>query len=253
MHVKLATKVLLLGSLSISCASVDGLNVDKSFTYQSLGQRGLIVTDVMTGNNIKLDGISQPQLKGLLESEVRDERDDFKLSYSDAEYSNPDVLMEFKSVGDLSPETLASLATTSSYVAFGVVNNDSVYHDESEEKNEKDKIVSYSYTTYREMTVTFKVYDLEAKKMVWSGDVNKRMNNSKRYSKKDHRRLVASNETADTINAIGGLVGALSGKKKQEPLLDNLKLHPSAPSQRDTLKNLFEDFADTLPKKGLFD
>ena len=250
---KQISKILVMGTLFTSCASIDGLEVDKSFTYQSLGQRGLIISEVMSPDSIKLDDVNQNQLKGLLESEVRDEREDFQLAHAESKLFNDTVLQEFKQTGGLSSKTLKLLPKLRNYVAYGIVSNDSTSQQEKEEKDDKDNIVSYIYSTSRQMTVSFKVYDLESSKLVWSGDVNKSLNESKKYNKKEHRRLLASNNTVDTINAIGGLAGALTGKKQDDPILDNYTLHPKAPSQRDTLKDLFEDFADSLPKKGLFD
>ena len=45
----------------------------------------------------------------------------------------------------------------------------------------------------------------------------------------------------------------ITGNKSNEKVLEEVDMYPQAPSQREVLKDLFEDFADSLPKKGLFD
>ena len=199
---KSALFFILTAGLGVSCASVDGLEVDKSFTYQSLGQRGLMVMDLQKADHIKLKGIQVSQLRNLLESEIRDERDDFKLASIDPKVNSSKLLVSFKQNNDLSVEQLKSLPNQRAYLALGSLSADSTKRSQAVDKDDDGKPTNYKYNSERSMTVTFKVYDLEKKKLVWSGDVNKSLTETANYDRSEHKSRTGVNETVQTVNAI---------------------------------------------------
>ncbi|SMF62017.1 hypothetical protein [Pseudobacteriovorax antillogorgiicola] len=249
-------KILAVSSILLftGCVSVDGLEVDKSFTYQELGNRGLMIAAVVKGSEVKLEGVSKHQLKNLLEAEIRDERSDFSLKPAEPTYSDTKIVNEFAKNLSLSEKTLASLPSSRRYLAYGIIVNDEMDYKDSEQKDSDGKITGYQYITERKITTTFKVYDLEKKKMVWAGDINKRLSETKTYTPSRHRELSNMDESVNTVNAIGGLAKAITGGKAEDgKVLNNVKFHPKPPKQKKVIQKLFEDFADSLPSKGMFD
>lgn len=251
-------KIIVLGALLfislISCVSVDGKKVDEDFTWQALGERGLSVANTQISSSIDAKGISSNSLTNLLATEIRDERNDLKVKRLKKSDLDKKTLKYFRENNELDGPSIASLPVKGrNYIVMSSVIDDNISQHHDEKKNDKDKKTTYRYHTYRKMTVAFKIYDLEKKKVVWSGDVNKKITKTKSYDEKQHRKLIKSNNARDGINLVGGIAQAITGKEKVEDIVEKIDLYPKAASQRSTLKALFEDFADALPEKGMFE
>ncbi|NRA62946.1 MAG: hypothetical protein HRU19_00600 [Pseudobacteriovorax sp.] len=237
-----------------SCVSVDGEHVDSSFTYQALGKRGVKLTPVQISDTVTAKRVTGGQLLSLLGTEIRDERKDIKVHGKDDRLNSRAILKQIRSTNELSQEAINSLpGDVKPYVVYASIISDDTQSSNSENKNDKDQITGYVYSTERLMTVAFRVYDLKSKKMVWSGDVNKRLSKSKTYSPAEYERMQETKKDSETINMVGSIAKAISGKSDNKDIVKVRSFYPKAPSQRKVLKELFSDFADALPKKGMFE
>ena len=131
-----------------------------------------MVTDLQVADNVKLKVLKAPNFTIFWKQKFEMREMILRLNPSHQTFS-PSPYFSFKQNSDIDPELMKQLPSQRPYIAFATVTELYRLLNDEIKKNKNDKPTAFNYSTSRKMTVTFKVYDLEMKKLVWSGDVNK--------------------------------------------------------------------------------
>lgn len=230
---------ILAGLSLVGCKSIEGLNVDPSFTEGNLKSSGLVVGGVVLGEGTVPENKSDivttnARLAGKLKTKVVEERKEVKvatpslLSEKLGEKKYEDFLKKYRTMGEVDVGLLKPASPSLAgikYAAFGYVESDDVKNDRNETREGDTKNISMR--TLRTLKTRYSVVDLHAQNIVWSGTITSSLSKENRYSERE--------------NALAMIVKAVANSK------DNQE-YPQAPTAESVLDDSFAKFADYLPE-----
>lgn len=235
-YFQIGKSVSFLALLSVlpSCATrVAGLQHDPSFTYQRLRSSTLTVAGVVPSANA-LNLPRESRRAALLVKELVSKRPDITLQPTSqllnaaGMASYKEMLEEYRQLGFLSEARLLparSGDTKLRYLLFArIEKNDEereLDHPATEGGSSQRKMIIARTT--RGLDVSFRIYDLQTLKSVWSGAIKKYDYNRKEYPQ--------------TLTP--------DGKSVDESTL----AYPPAPSVETVLRFVFKGFVENLPAK----
>jgi hypothetical protein len=247
-------KLLVLSSLltaltfSVSCTTkVEGLYIKDDFKAPAV-KSGKILTGGVVAEPGKFSLQKSNDYSNVMLAAFKDERKYIPLiPYSrffngvgEAQFTK---IMQQYSKADLDEKTLSEVVAALKgvrYLALAKVDSNITTTGESETdakeyKNEKGEKVrqpgKVTKTHTREIAATLHIYDLKAKAVAFTGQVKKSRENRAEYEK-------------NIVKSVVSIVNAVKGKDRSATYPT-----PPAPADRDVLRDVFEGFAENLPKK----
>ncbi|MDH5717555.1 MAG: hypothetical protein OEZ22_07935 [Spirochaetia bacterium] len=222
-------------------ASMKGVRVDKSFTYQSVVSSQMVVGGVTSViSDIQLD--ESNMLSNLLKTYFLERRENYKLmptgvvSNKLGEKPYKDLLEEYKNNGALSEKSINVLREKTNgvkYIAFVRIESDDITKSRNEIKVKKSADQMESKVT-RSVSVSMTIYDINSNIIAWSGTGSTSKTNTSKYD-------------IETDNALVALVKVAAGTKEKS--IDEKYPFPQEPNLKDVLERIFDTFADNMPEE----
>ena len=144
----------LLTLLATSCVSVKGVKQDESFTPYALKDRGVVVAEIIKGDDIDESEVKLPSTKmlaSLLKDELRDDREDIKLVSTGSFWKKMPASLKgqweasLKETESIDPKTLRDLPMYRPYVVVGIVRSTGVKKKNWSRQNKGN--TEYTYET----------------------------------------------------------------------------------------------------------
>jgi|GEM_PF-2492685 hypothetical protein len=231
---RLCAFLAIIGGLSGCATRIAGLKHDPEFTYQRLHTDKLAVAGVVVAKGA-LDLPRESRRAELLSRQISTHRPDLKqqptsyLLNTIGVTSYKKLLDEYRQFGFLSKARLTQLATSKDnarFIFFARIEKDDIENelDRPADETARSKDRGIIARTTRGLEVSFRIYDLQTLRSVWSGSIKKYDYNRKEY--------------AHQLTAEG------------KPLDETKLKFPSAPTTDTVLGFVFRGFVENLPKKG---
>lgn len=217
---------------------VAGLEHDPSFDYENMALGGIAVAGVASGADTLEAIVLQHALTALLEVRMREERPDVSVLSavvvveSLGQEGYVELMEEFARSGEIDSATLVSVSQVvpdAQYAVFARVEEDVINEDESTSSNDEEDCEEWvEMFTRREVTISFKVFDLTTGISVWSGWIGNSEKNEEEHCAPDFG---------------GSFWEILAAEVVDEIVYD----HPPAPELTEVSGKIFEAFAKELP------
>jgi len=243
--------------LLTGCASkVVGLQKDPSFTYNALKGSSLVIGGVVDGANEK-PAISNINSMNLLRGQIAEETEGLKISRSGLVRASvgsrtyKKMLQEYRDDSGLSPQSISTLSQKlkgKRYVIFSRLQKDEPYQNrgESQDTDKNGKKLSsksINMVSGRNVGASVDVVDLHLKRVVWSGMINKKKENSQNYKYEKPKKDTSG--FGGLINLVKTIKGTDNDPAAKEP---DYKF-PKTPTTQSVMASIFKGFAENLPEE----
>lgn len=231
-----------------ACVSIEGLYVDPSFTEMAIRQNNIGVAGVVSTVR-RLSSREQNNCASYLYAALNEKypgltimpAGDAVRALGSSRYQL--MMRYYQENGVVPTEDLSALQQHISrmrYVAYARIQEDQVSHsrDQEHESRGTDAIV---FNTTLTLSIHLDVYDLQQKRVVWSGSVSNLWTQQNRYSVSSNR--VYSHESLDreVVRDLANVVETQTVNQQHE--------YPSPPSFSAGVKGIFSELLTRFPSE----
>jgi hypothetical protein len=245
------TTLFGLTLLSACTPKMNGLYQDPSFTYESMSQQGIAIGGVSTpedkANNTTVVSL-RAELSELFREAIINQRPGIILMPAGdiAQALGPkyEPMMAYYSYRDVAADEYLKLIQSNTqhirYVVFANIPTNSVGQSRSDDDS------GVYYQSYRNMTVSVKIYDLATSQIVWSGSLSESASTQNTYRTSPIVNSTNTNDGSQPSMTAILISEAMAGVEKTQ--IDKHATYPNPPGTQPLATQIFNDIARNLPK-----